>query len=82
MSHETQTTIATALILAGMALLLFCAAVSCTPLENRERLCPLPPSDTASVVYERKLDECLDVVRLCAIVVRQYEDGATVCRGD
>ena len=44
--------------------------------------CPLPPSDTASVVYERKMDECMEVVRLCAIVVRQYEDGATVCRGD
>ena len=54
MSDETQYTIATALILAGLVMLLFCSAVACAPVPAKvePHICP----QTASVFYERRAD--------------------------
>jgi len=36
--------------------------------------------ETATVVCERRLGECLDTLRIAKRVVTRYEDGANVCR--
>ena len=46
-----------------------------------------PPADchaeeTATVVTDRQLEECVDSLRLAKRVVERYEAGAVVCRGD